>query len=489
MIQCEGQTFLVTGGAGNLGSYVVEALAREGAARVVVVDNFYNGYLDNLAAARAIDGCEIVVVNADISEHESLLPIFLQYRPIGVFNMASMLTLDCKKESRQAVQYNIVGTWNVVDCCLRSGVERLVHSSSASVFGEPRYLPVDEAHPFDNKLLYGATKIANEALLGAAWHEYGLRWVGLRYYNVYSERQRRGHLYTQVIPKWAHEITTSGRLTINDDGSQTMDLIHAEDVARANVAAMVSETNNEQFNIGTGVETSVRQLDREGGANAGLPGPGRSARGDPALCRAAQDPRHAPCGVRHRVKEPIVRPAIFLDRDGVLIENRERYIRRWSDVAFLPGALRAMAAWHDAPYAFVVVTNQSAIGRGMIDRGLAQAINDGVRQVVWDAGGRIDAVYLCPHRPDEGCVCRKPSPGMLIHAAEELELDLSASWMIGDALTDLQAGEAVGARTILVRTGRGAAQAAEHGLAGVHDLADALARIDASARAVPAKLG
>ena len=117
MIQFKGNTFLVTGGAGNLGSYVVEALAREGATRVVVVDNFYNGYLDNLETARSIDGCEVIVVNVDISDHERLLPVFLQYRPVGVFNMASMLTLDCKKASHQAVRYNIVGTWNVVDSC------------------------------------------------------------------------------------------------------------------------------------------------------------------------------------------------------------------------------------------------------------------------------------------------------------------------------------------------------------------------------------
>jgi UDP-glucose 4-epimerase len=260
MHELSGKSFLVTGGAGNIGSYVVEALIAAGAERIAVVDNFYNGHMENLRAAQASSGTELAVINASIADHTALRAIFRQWRPDYAFHLASMLTLDCKAEPLQAVDYNIVGTTNVIDCCIHQGVKRLVHSSSASVFGEPRYLPVDEQHPFDNKLLYGATKIANEALLTSAYHEYGLSWVGLRYYNVYSERQRRGHLYTQVIPKWAQEIVTSGTLTINDDGSQTMDLIHAEDIARANLLALQSDVDNELFNIGSGVETSVRQL-------------------------------------------------------------------------------------------------------------------------------------------------------------------------------------------------------------------------------------
>ena len=260
MNELAGKTFLVTGGAGNIGSYVVEALVRERAKRVVVVDNFYNGYMENLNAAQAQDRTEIVICREDISEHARLLAIFNQYEPEYVFNLASMLTLDAKIEPLQAVKYNVVGTFNVIECAVRLGVKKIVHSSSASVFGEPRYLPVDENHPFDNKLLYGATKIADEALLNAAWHEYKMPYIALRYYNVFSERQRRGHLYTQVIPKWAWEIQTQGKLTINDDGSQTMDLIHAEDIARANILAMKSDVINECFNIGSGTETSVKQL-------------------------------------------------------------------------------------------------------------------------------------------------------------------------------------------------------------------------------------
>lgn len=152
-------------------------------------------------------------------------------------------------------------------------------------------------------------------------------------------------------------------------------------------------------------------------------------------------------------------PAIFLDRDGVIIENRDRYVRSWADVAVLPGALAALAAARDSGYAFVIVTNQSAVGRGIISRETADDINRRLLDVIRATGGRIDAVYLCPHAPDDGCECRKPLPGMLLRAAREHDLDLARSVMIGDALSDSGAGQAAGvAQSILVRTGRGRAQ-------------------------------
>jgi len=251
---------LVTGGAGNIGSYIVDALIEERARMVVVVDNFYNGHMENLEEALQARNTRVVVENEDISDYDRLLAVFLQYKPQYVWHQASMLTIDCEAHPRQAIDYNITGTFNVIECCLRVSVEKIVYASSASVFGDPRYLPVDEGHPFDNKLLYGATKIANEALFTSYAVSRGLPYVGLRYYNVYSERQRRGHLYTQVIPKWTSQIESQGYITINDDGSQSMDLIHAWDVARANILAMKQNVENEFFNIGTGIETTVRQL-------------------------------------------------------------------------------------------------------------------------------------------------------------------------------------------------------------------------------------
>ncbi len=157
--------------------------------------------------------------------------------------------------------------------------------------------------------------------------------------------------------------------------------------------------------------------------------------------------------------KPFSRPAVFLDRDGVIIENRAGYVRTWDDVAFYEQALEALRLMRPLPCAIVIVTNQSAVGRGIISLAQAEAINRRVVEHIRSRGGRVDAAYLCPHAPGTGSSCRKPQPGMLLQAARDLNLDLSRSWMVGDALTDLQAGQAAGvAQTVLVRTGRGEAQ-------------------------------
>lgn len=152
-------------------------------------------------------------------------------------------------------------------------------------------------------------------------------------------------------------------------------------------------------------------------------------------------------------------PAIFLDRDGVIIENREQYVRSWPDVTFYPESLLALSKISRSPYKIVIVTNQSAVGRGLISLEDAEGINGRIREVIQEAGGRIDGIFLCPHRPEDGCTCRKPQPGLILRAARELSLDLSQSILIGDALDDLRAGQAANLpRTILVLTGRGKAQ-------------------------------
>ncbi len=153
-------------------------------------------------------------------------------------------------------------------------------------------------------------------------------------------------------------------------------------------------------------------------------------------------------------------PAIFLDRDGVLIENNPNYVRSWEDVFIFPQALAALARIFAAPYKIVLVTNQSAVGRGLISLEQAWDINTQLVKVIEQAGGRIDGTFMCPHAPEEQCTCRKPQPGLLLQAARELSLDLSRSILIGDALSDIQAGQAAGVfKTVLVRTGRGSTQA------------------------------
>jgi len=172
-----------------------------------------------------------------------------------------------------------------------------------------------------------------------------------------------------------------------------------------------------------------------------------------------------------------MRPAIFLDRDGVIVENRPDHVKSWSEVRFLDGAFRALAQLAASPLAVVVVSNQGAVGRGLMTLEQAWDIQNEIVRAIEARGGRIDASYLCPHHPDDGCECRKPAPGMLRQAAKELDLDLSHSWLVGDAVGDLQAADAAGCRGVLVRTGRGIDQEkrlpAE--LRGRWDVADNLA--------------
>lgn len=161
-------------------------------------------------------------------------------------------------------------------------------------------------------------------------------------------------------------------------------------------------------------------------------------------------------------------PAIFLDRDGVIIENCPDYVRSWADVAIFPQALDALARIRNAPYKLIMVTNQSVVGRGLITFQTAQAINDRLVAEIEAAGGRMDAVLMCPHAPQDGCDCRKPKPGLLYQATRAFDLNLGQSILIGDAQTDLLAGQSAGVeRLALVRTGRGGAQSAQPKLAGL----------------------
>jgi D-glycero-D-manno-heptose 1,7-bisphosphate phosphatase len=155
---------------------------------------------------------------------------------------------------------------------------------------------------------------------------------------------------------------------------------------------------------------------------------------------------------------------VFLDRDGVINQNQRDYVKSWDEFEFLPGTLASLRRLASTPYAIVVVSNQSAINRGLVSTAEVNAINDRMLREIEEAGGRIDAVYICPHRPDEECDCRKPKPGLLYQAANELDIDLASSYLVGDALSDMEAALAVGCTPFLVLTGRGREE-----LARAHD--------------------
>ena len=150
---------------------------------------------------------------------------------------------------------------------------------------------------------------------------------------------------------------------------------------------------------------------------------------------------------------------MFLDRDGVLIQNRADYVRSWEEAELLPRSIQALAKARDTEYKFILVTNQSGVGRGMITLDMAESINRQLVLEIHKAGGRLDGVYMCVHSPDQECACRKPKPGLLLAAEGQLGIDLERSILIGDALSDLEAGKAAGVgKVAMVRTGRGTEQ-------------------------------
>ena len=147
--------------------------------------------------------------------------------------------------------------------------------------------------------------------------------------------------------------------------------------------------------------------------------------------------------------------AIFLDRDGVICRHRPDYVKSWEAFEFITGSLDALEELAALERPVIVVSNQSCIGRGLVTRDTVDDINRRMVETVRAHDGRIDEVFICPHRPDEGCSCRKPGTGMLCEAATKFNVDLSRSWMVGDNITDIYMGQKAGCRTVLVQTGLG----------------------------------
>lgn len=249
---------LVTGGAGNIGSFIVDQLL-ELDHQVIVVDNFYNGKFRNIADHLANKRIELETI--DIGSYEMVRYVFEKHKPEYVSHQASLMIMDSNKFPHKAIETNIIGTFNIIQACYEFGIKKLTYGSSASVYGNPRYVPVDENHPFDQQTLYGATKVAKEALMQSWAYSHNVPYVGFRYFNIYSERQGLGAFYTQVFQKWIHGIYEDQEIIMYGDGEQTLDLVHASDAARANILALFNdEVKNEHFNIGSGKETKLKDL-------------------------------------------------------------------------------------------------------------------------------------------------------------------------------------------------------------------------------------
>jgi UDP-glucose 4-epimerase len=249
---------LVVGGAGFIGSFVVSELLKEEVAEVVVYDNFARGEKDYLIEQLKDKRCSIFPIGGDIRDLD-ILDAAVRGKDF-VISLAAMWLLHCKDYPRTAFEVNIAGTFNVLEACVKHKVKKLIWSSSASVYGDAVELPMTENHPFNNKNFYGATKIAGEAMATAFNDRYGLPVVGLRYMNVYGPHQDQTAAYTGVVPIMLNKIEANEPPVINGDGSQAYDFIYVEDVARCNVDALKSDVNFGMYNVGTEVQTSIKEL-------------------------------------------------------------------------------------------------------------------------------------------------------------------------------------------------------------------------------------
>ncbi|HWG56383.1 MAG TPA: NAD-dependent epimerase/dehydratase family protein [Gaiellaceae bacterium] len=247
---------LLIGGAGFVGSHVVDQLLDEPVAEIVVLDNFVRGTRENLAQAE--HDPRVRIVEGSVTDTELLRSLMADAD--DVFHLAALWLHECVHEPRAAIDVNVVGTWNVVEAARDAGVRKVVYSSSASVYGDALFTPMTEDHPFNNRTLYGATKIAGEQFFRAINEQHGLDYVGLRYMNIYGPRMDYKGTYVSVIMKVLDRIDAGEPPVVFGDGTQTYDFIHVADIARANVLALKSDATDSFYNIGVGVPTTLNEL-------------------------------------------------------------------------------------------------------------------------------------------------------------------------------------------------------------------------------------
>jgi UDP-glucose 4-epimerase len=253
----KGKRILVTGGAGLIGSHITDQLLAEDPAEIVILDNFVRGRKENLA--QALGDPRVKIVNGDLRD-VALVTRVTEGIDV-VFHLAALRITQCAEEPRLALEVLVDGTFNVLEAAVKARVEKVIASSSASVYGMAEVFPTTENHhPYNNRTIYGASKAFNEGLLRSFNDMYGLKYVALRYFNVYGPRMDVYGAYTEVFIRWMERIAAGNAPMIFGDGLQTMDFVHVHDIARANILAAKSDVSDEVFNVASGTETSLKEM-------------------------------------------------------------------------------------------------------------------------------------------------------------------------------------------------------------------------------------
>lgn len=257
MSALEGATVLVTGGAGTIGSTIVDQLIDAGVAHVDVLDNLVRGRHENLADA--MPSGKVTLIEGDLRDRD-LVHDLTRGKDL-VFHQAAIRITQCAEEPRLALEVLVDGTFNVLEAAAQHRIDKLVFASSASVYGLAESFPTDERHHHhNNDTFYGAAKSFNEGMVRSFRAMTGLDYVGLRYFNVYGPRMDVHGLYTEVLVRWMERIADGQPPLIFGDGQQTMDFVFTLDIARANLLAASSDVREGVYNIASGTETSLLGL-------------------------------------------------------------------------------------------------------------------------------------------------------------------------------------------------------------------------------------
>ena len=257
MADLKGRRILVTGGAGFIGSHIIDLLCDEGCVEIVALDNMVRGRPENLR--RAVSRGPVRLVHGDIRDGK-LMAALVQAADI-VFHQAALRITHCAAEPRLAMEVMVNATFDLLELCVKHNVEKVIAASSASVYGMAEEFPTTERqNPYDNRTLYGAAKAFNEGLLRTFNDMHGLDYVAFRYFNVYGDRMDIHGRYTEVLIRWMERLEAGLPPIIFGDGQQTMDFIHVRDIARANIMGARAKLTDQVFNVATGTETSLLQL-------------------------------------------------------------------------------------------------------------------------------------------------------------------------------------------------------------------------------------